>query len=109
VLQPELPCTPRGHLESSLPCVFPTHACREEQDLRCGAVRTAVVTAGSGKSPSAGSLVYLHYTVRQESSRQVVASTLTEHGGSGCPHVAVLEKGLRMPRGWELVLKGKIS
>jgi hypothetical protein len=53
--------------------------------------------------------VYLHYTVRQESSRQVVASTLTEHGGSGCPHVAVLEKGLRVPRGWELALKGKIS
>jgi hypothetical protein len=87
----------------------PDHTCREEQDLRCGAVRTAVVTEGSGKSPSVGSLVYFHYTLRQESSRQVVASTLTEHGGSGCPYVAVLEKGIRIPRGWELVLKGKIS
>jgi hypothetical protein len=74
--------------------------------LRCGAVRTAVVTAGSGKSPAVGDVIYFHYTVRQESSRQVVASTLTEHKGSGCPHVAVLEKGKRIPRSWELVLKG---
>lgn len=69
-------------------------------------MRTALISEGTGRSPETGDPVFFHYIVRQESSRQVVASTLTEHGGAGCPHVAVLEKGTRIPRAWELVLKG---
>jgi hypothetical protein len=82
---------------------------REEQDLRCGAVRTALIQEGFGRCPAAGDMVYFHFTVRAEASKVVVASTLAEHGGSGCPHVAVLEKGLRIPRAWELVLTGGLT
>jgi hypothetical protein len=79
---------------------------REQQDLSCGAVRTATLREGNGDAASPRDLVYIHYTIRQEGSSAVLATSETQHGGTGCPHAAVLEKGERIPRGWELSIVG---
>lgn len=51
-------------------------------------------------------MVYFHYTIREPGTKAVLASTSTSHSGRGCPHVAAIDKGHRIPRGWELVLPG---
>lgn len=83
--------------------------CREQQDLKNNAVRTAIIHEGSGNCPATGDVVIFHYTIRDPGSKAVLASTSTSHGGCGCPHVCAIDKSQRVPRGWELVLMGMLS
>lgn len=49
--------------------------------------------------------VFLHYSLLDE-EREVLLSTRSEHGGSGCPQPFVLGRGRRMLRGMELAVLG---
>ena len=89
-------------------CSAPAFAscCREEEDLKGGAVLKGIVEAGEGDAtPQAGDLVFLHYSLLDE-HREVVCSTHLEHGGNGSPQPFVLGRGQRMLRGMELSVLG---
>ncbi|EFN57340.1 hypothetical protein CHLNCDRAFT_142698 [Chlorella variabilis] len=75
---------------------------REEEDMKGGAVLKGTVEPGEGEAtPQEGDLVFLHYSLLDE-HRQVLRSTLHEHGGSGRPQPFVVGRGRRMLRGMEL-------
>jgi hypothetical protein len=50
--------------------------------------------------------VYVHYSIRNVED-ELLYSTRSDEGGSGQAFAFVMEKGLRVPRGWELVLRGE--
>lgn len=84
--------------------------CRELQDLKQGAVRTAVLSEGLGGSVTEGDVVVLraHCSPGIVESDQMtrMANTLDKDGGTLL--VAALGKGHRLPRGWELVIAGEL-
>lgn len=83
------------------------YTCREEQDLKGGAVKIAQLARGGGKQhPGAGDLVYFQWSIRDAEGKRTFASTERADGGSGCPHAAILGKGVRIPRGWEIAMAG---
>jgi FKBP-type peptidyl-prolyl cis-trans isomerase len=97
---------------------------KEQADLEDGAVLKALHREGlaQGSTPEEGDLVKFHYTIRRESSAEVIETTQTkredqnskgEVSSSDSPVIFVLGKGCRMPRGLEIALqsmkKGEIS
>ena len=79
---------------------------REQQDLKKGAVTSAVLAEGSGAAPASGDLVVIQFRVlSRDASMQLVEGAVQTLGGEPV-HVAVLGQGVRLPRAWELVLTG---
>lgn len=78
---------------------------KEEQDLAAGAVMEAQLCPGTGtSSPGTGDLVFIHYSILD--GGEVLYSTRSDENGSGQPLAFQMEKGVRAPRSWEIVLKG---
>ncbi|KAG2493708.1 hypothetical protein HYH03_008222 [Edaphochlamys debaryana] len=78
---------------------------REEQALAGGAVLSAVLEDGDGKgSPAEGDLVYIQYSIR-DLEDELLYTTRSEEGGSGQAFAFLMEKGVRVPRGWEVAIK----
>ncbi|GFR52572.1 hypothetical protein Agub_g15164 [Astrephomene gubernaculifera] len=78
---------------------------REEQALAAGAVLSAVLEKGErGPSPKEGDLVYIHYSIR-DTQDELLFSTRSEEGGAGQAFAFLLEKGVRVPRGWEIAIR----
>ncbi|KXZ48761.1 hypothetical protein GPECTOR_25g345 [Gonium pectorale] len=61
---------------------------------------------GSGRAGGALGVaaVYIHYSIRDQED-DLLYSTRSEEGGSGQAFAFLMEKGLRVPRGWEIALK----
>lgn len=81
---------------------------REQQDLKKGAVTSAVLVEGSGETPASGDLVVIQArALPREASKQHVEGAVQtlDHESA---HVAVLGQGVRLPRAWELVLTGAL-
>ncbi|PNW88165.1 hypothetical protein CHLRE_01g017200v5 [Chlamydomonas reinhardtii] len=79
---------------------------REEQALAQGAVLSAVLEEGDGgPSPKEGDLVYIQYSIR-DLEDDLLYSTRSEEGGSGQAYAFLLERGVRVPRGWEIAIQG---
>ncbi|GLI61315.1 hypothetical protein VaNZ11_003671 [Volvox africanus] len=78
---------------------------REEQALAAGAVLTAVLDNGDSEaSPREGDMVYIHYSIRNLED-ELLYSTRSDEGGSGQAFAFLMEKGVRVPRGWELAVR----
>ncbi|GAX74288.1 hypothetical protein CEUSTIGMA_g1737.t1 [Chlamydomonas eustigma] len=78
---------------------------KEDQDLRAGAVLSAIIEEGEGEDcPQLGDLVYVHVTVRTEED-DVLYSTRSQEGGNGQALAFLIEAGKRAPRAWEIALK----
>lgn len=50
--------------------------------------------------------VLFHLSIKKQDG-EVLQTTRMEEDGNGVPRTAVLGKGKRLPRGWELALQGK--
>ncbi|GIM00169.1 hypothetical protein Vretimale_5329 [Volvox reticuliferus] len=100
-LPPEVPLEPelkaqRAKLDKRI---------REEQALAAGTVLTAVLENGDGEtSPREGDMVYIHYSIR-DLEDELLYSTRSDEGGSGQAFALLMEKGIRVPRGWELAIR----
>jgi hypothetical protein len=81
---------------------------REIQDLKHGAVRSAMLSEGSGAKPGHEGVVFFQFlSVSGSATAEVVTSMMQQlESGAGIMHVATLGKGVRLPRGWELILTG---
>ncbi len=53
-----------------------------------------------------GDLIFLHVSISDTEDDQLW-STLAAEEGSGSPLAFLLEKGVRVPRGWEIAVKGE--
>lgn len=86
----------------------------QEGDLVCRVASSSLRLAGKLRQwamapPPCFALppqVFLHYSLLDE-HRQVLRSTLHEHGGSGRPQPFVVGRGRRMLRGMELGVLGE--
>ena len=92
---------------------------KEQADLEEGAVMKTLHREGQADAttPEEGDLVKFHYTIRKESSTNVVETSQSVSGEentfSASPVLFVLGKGCRMPRGLEIAIqsmkKGEVS
>lgn len=85
-------------------------ACREVQDLKHGAVRTATLKHASGQMAHTGDVAVFDYEVLPAAAASHAVSAAAERllAGQAQLHAAALGKGTRIPRAWEITLQGAL-